>query len=301
MYKIFTFAPENLAQNAETSLDRDGNEMAIKTPNIPQPKIRGMQGQTWTETIRTDDQYYEMVFPRMLAVAERAWHRASWELNWSPGVIFDGTTGLVPKDVLDNDYNGFASALGCREVVKLEKLGIAYRVPPPGASLDSSGLLSANSEMPCTTIMYSVDDGITWSEYSGPVRVGAGKVASLQSVSSNGVLKSRVVVTDGACSDCEGNPNSKGNVDLEPVLESDNVEDAITSDNGENAIKYTSTQPDGDVDSYPSTTTNDENPEASLVPQSWGVYTFSSGSANVEFLVRHLVYAFLAGPLLGYL
>ena len=77
VYKVFTFAPENLAQNAETSLDRDGNEMSVKTPYVPQPKIRGLQGQTWTETIRTDDQYYEMVFPRILAVAERAWHRAT--------------------------------------------------------------------------------------------------------------------------------------------------------------------------------------------------------------------------------
>ena len=208
VHKVFTFAPENLAQNAETSVDRDGNEMSVTTPDVTQPKIRGMQGHTWSETIRTDDQYYEMAFPRVLAVAERAWHRASWELNWSPGVTFNAATGLVPKDDLATDYNGFVSALGCREAFKLEKLGITYRVPPPGGSIDASGVLTANSEMPCTAIMYSIDEGNTWSEYSGPVGVGAGKVVFLQSVSSNGVLKSRVVVIDEECNDCGENADT---------------------------------------------------------------------------------------------
>mmetsp|Transcript_44497 Transcript_44497/g.87284 ORF Transcript_44497/g.87284 Transcript_44497/m.87284 type:complete len:874 (+) Transcript_44497:265-2886(+) len=229
VHKVFTFAPENLAQNAETSVDRDGNEMSVTTPSVSKPTIRGMQGQTWSETIRTDAQYYEMAFPRVLAVAERAWHRASWELDWTPGEVFNATTGLVPKDELASDYNGFVSALGCREVFKLEKLGITYRVPPPGASIDSSGILTANSEMPCTDIMFSIDEGDTWMKYSNPVGVGVGKVVSLRSTSSNGVLKSRVVVIDEECNDCgyddniNGEPsiptnNNGGNVNRDPTI-----------------------------------------------------------------------------------
>ncbi|KAL7552772.1 hypothetical protein ACHAWF_018597 [Thalassiosira exigua] len=195
IHKIFTYAPENLAQNAETSTDRDGNSMSLTTPSIPQPTIHGLQGEAWGETMRTDNQYYQMTFPRLLAVAERAWHRASWELEWSPGTVYDASSGLVPKDELATDYNGFASALGCKEVRKLEKLGITFRVPPPGAFVDSTGLLSANSELPCTTIMYSID-GIKWSAYAGPVQVGVGRNVALQSVSSEGFLKSRIVDVD---------------------------------------------------------------------------------------------------------
>ena len=202
VYKVFTFAPENLAQNAETSTDRDGNEMSIQTPDVDMPVIRGMQGQTWSETIRTDDQYYEMAFPRVLAVAERAWHRASWELDWSPLLTYNATSSLVPKNELDNDYHGFVTKLGCHEIFKMKRLGISHRVAPPGASIDASGVLTANSEMPCTTIMYSVDKGGTWSKYSGPVEAGAGKAVYLQSVSSDGSLKSRVVVADEECNDC---------------------------------------------------------------------------------------------------
>ena len=53
--------------------------------------------------------------------------------------------------------------------------------------------------------MYSTDGGNTWSEYSGPVVVGAGKLVSLKSVSSHGDLKSRVVVIDEECSDSGDN------------------------------------------------------------------------------------------------
>lgn len=41
--------------------------------------IEGIQGQVWTETIRTSQQLHEMMFPRMLALAERAWHKSEWE------------------------------------------------------------------------------------------------------------------------------------------------------------------------------------------------------------------------------
>ena len=195
MYTVFTFAPENLAQNAETSLDRDGNAMEVTTPDVSAPKIHGMQGQTWSETIRTDEQYFEMAFPRVLAVAERAWHRASWERDWTPGETYTPTAGLVDSDDLSADYHDFATKLGCHEMMKLERLGITYRVPPPGGHIDADGTLTANSELPCTAIMYRTDQG-RWKEYSGPIRVGDGSTVSLMSVSSDGSLESRVVAVD---------------------------------------------------------------------------------------------------------
>ena len=190
VHKVFAFAPENLAQNAETSTDRDGNAMEVTTPDVEMPKIRGMQGQTWSETIRTDDQYYEMAFPRTLAVAERAWHRASWEQDWTPGMTYSGTTNNVPKDDLAVDYHGFVTKLGCHEMTKMRKLGIKYRVPPPGGKVNS-GVLTVNSELPCTAIHWSKDDGETWTEYAGPVNVGCPVL--LKSVSQDGALTSRTV------------------------------------------------------------------------------------------------------------
>ena len=42
-------------------------------------KFSGMQGHLWTEIVRTSEQMDFMNFPRVLALAERAWHKAEWE------------------------------------------------------------------------------------------------------------------------------------------------------------------------------------------------------------------------------
>lgn len=82
-----------------------------------------MQGHLWTETVRTADQMYGMIFPRMIALAERAWHKASWE----------DITDEEERDAKKaGDWANFANTLGYRELGRLDKMAVAYRVPPPG-------------------------------------------------------------------------------------------------------------------------------------------------------------------------
>lgn len=83
-----------------------------------------MQGQVWTETIRTKDQLQEMVFPRLLALAERAWHKSSWE---------DTANKEERMKETDVEWTSFAKSLVEKELARLEKLGIKYRIPVPGA------------------------------------------------------------------------------------------------------------------------------------------------------------------------
>ena len=85
--KVFGFMPDNLYANA----DKTRNGAPIENlealvgralPALEKPEnLRGMQGQVWTETIRTAAQLEQMIYPRLLALAERAWHKADWELN----------------------------------------------------------------------------------------------------------------------------------------------------------------------------------------------------------------------------
>ena len=45
-------------------------------PPLEKPEnIVGMQGHLWSETVRTKEDMDYMIFPRLLAVAERAWHK----------------------------------------------------------------------------------------------------------------------------------------------------------------------------------------------------------------------------------
>ncbi|MGR5061815.1 beta-N-acetylhexosaminidase [Photobacterium sp. DNB22_13_2] len=161
--KMFGFAPENLPQNAETSVDRDGNGFSSKG-TAQFDGFHGLSAQLWSETVRTDEQYEYMVFPRVLAAAERAWHQANWERDYQPGVEYSQSTQYVDKVALHSDWSQFANLLGQRELAKLDAAGIQYRVPVPGAKVDS-GVLHMNISMPGLTLQYSIDAGATWQNY----------------------------------------------------------------------------------------------------------------------------------------
>ena len=97
-----------------------------------------MQGHLWTETVRNPDQMFAMIFPRLLALAERAWHKASWE---------DITDRKKRDEMMKADWVKFAAALGNRELVRLDKMGVQYRVPPPGARSEAGLIKGAVSSM----------------------------------------------------------------------------------------------------------------------------------------------------------
>lgn len=189
--KMFSFAPENMPQNAETSLDRDGNGFTGKGEVQGKP-FYGLSAQLWSETVRNDEQYEYMVFPRVLAAAERAWHRAEWENNYKVGVEYSQDSQLVNQSALNQDYNRFANVLGQRELAKLEKAGIDYRLPVPGARIDN-GYLAMNVQFPGVSLQYSLD-GQQWLDFdaSNPPQV-SGEVA-LRSTSASGMRFSRVTV-----------------------------------------------------------------------------------------------------------
>ena len=72
---------------------------------------------------RSAEQAEYMLFPRMLAVAERAWHAAAWE------TLTDRKTFEQARRA---DWLQFAAAVGRRELRRLDRLGVSYRLPRPG-------------------------------------------------------------------------------------------------------------------------------------------------------------------------
>lgn len=65
-----------------------------------------------------------MIFPRLLAVAERAWHEDAWENDRSK---------LSRNKMKEESWTKFANTLGYKELARLDKLDIAYHIPLPGA------------------------------------------------------------------------------------------------------------------------------------------------------------------------
>ncbi|MDT0174509.1 beta-N-acetylhexosaminidase [Enterobacter sp. BRE11] len=189
--KVFSFAPDNLPQNAETSVDRDGQFFSAKSDK-PWPGAYGLSTQLWSETVRTDAEMEYMLYPRLLAAAERAWHRAEWELDYQPGREFiGGKTQWVDQHLLRKEWQRFASLLGQRELAKLERAGIAWHLPQPGARI-VDGVLEMNVALPGLALEYSTDNGASWRRYSPDERPSVAGSVKVRTLSPDGKRFSRV-------------------------------------------------------------------------------------------------------------
>jgi hexosaminidase len=65
-----------------------------------------------------------MIFPRLLSLAERAWHKASWE---------DTKNEAERNEKKNREWKTFSNFLVNHELPRLDKLGVKYRLPLPGA------------------------------------------------------------------------------------------------------------------------------------------------------------------------
>lgn len=164
--KVFGYMPDNLYANADKTREGkviDNLEVLLgkELPPLEKPEnILGIQGQIWTETIRTAEQLEKMLYPRLLALAERAWHKAEWE-------------GDRPNtQARQQDWQRFGWTLTQKELPRLAEAGVALYLPPPGAVLHD-GLLLTNTAWPGLVVEYSEDQGKSWKTYSEAVKVSS--------------------------------------------------------------------------------------------------------------------------------
>lgn len=175
LYKIFNFTPDKLYANADNTFEgvaiTNLNALVGRIqPELTQPEnILGIQGQVWSETIRTPEQLQRMIFPRLLVLAERAWFKAPWE--------------NAPDDrpLRDQDWAQFSTSLARKELPKLSQRGVHFYVAPPGAHKHNENTL-ANTALPNTFIEYSLDKGASWFPYN----------PDNNRLSSNSMLRARI-------------------------------------------------------------------------------------------------------------
>ena len=83
-----------------------------------------MAGALWSETVRTPSQLQSMIYPRLLALAERAWHKGCFE---------NEADKEKRNRVKRLEWEAFANSLGHKELARLDKMNIDYHIPVPGA------------------------------------------------------------------------------------------------------------------------------------------------------------------------
>ncbi|MFS0773781.1 family 20 glycosylhydrolase [Sphingomonas sp. 1P08PE] len=169
-FQAFGFMPGNLPANAALIPDTFARPTPVvdTVPLAPGRAIAGLQAQLWSETVRRDTQVDYMLFPRLLALAERAWSSPAWQPAYVPGATYALGDPRVDRAALLAGWRDFAGRMAVR-LRALDRAGITYRLAPPGARI-VDGLLQANSELPGTPIEYRVTGG-PWRRYAAPVAV----------------------------------------------------------------------------------------------------------------------------------
>ncbi len=129
--------------------------------------ILGLQGQLWSENQKTDEITEYLALPKLMGLSERAWAQPP---QWAE------TPNLKRAlEMREQAWNRFANLVGRRELPRLDYWhgGVAYRLPPPGASI-TDGLLTANVAFPGLTIRYTLDGKAPTPEspaYEDPIPV----------------------------------------------------------------------------------------------------------------------------------
>ena len=183
---IFNFMPDNLPLHAEIRVDTSGQyfesddtvqkDESGKITHRPLPKhfkVAGVQGQIWSETIRSENQAEYMLYPRMIALAERAWHHADWSVPYNyQGKKYNKGTDVFTeklKDNRDKKWQLFSNTIAQKELIKLDRLGVFYRIPTVGAKIIDNKL-HINSSLAGLPMEYRQENG-EWTNYVSPIEV----------------------------------------------------------------------------------------------------------------------------------
>jgi len=141
-YRIYLSSRTDLRGNPVDIYAAEKTKIPLKPEAHKQ--IIGVQGQLWAETIRKYDHIEYSLFPKMFGLIERGWNA---QPDWS----------LTDKE---EDYKQalilYRSKIAERELPRLNKLDVKFRVAPPGIKI-IDGKLYANSVFPQSTIYYTTD------------------------------------------------------------------------------------------------------------------------------------------------
>lgn len=183
--KPFYFIPFDYYKN--TRVDTNGNpinpSLFIRKERLTdygKSNILGIQGQLFSENIRNTGILEYLLYPKLLALAERAWAQdPAWATE---------TDKNKSEIEYNKDWSTFVNVLGKKEMPRLDYYsgGFGYRIPPVGAIIENAKVI-ANIQQPGFVIRYTTDgsEPTTKSEiYKNPIAI-KGEI-TFSAFSSNG-------------------------------------------------------------------------------------------------------------------
>lgn len=142
-FRIYLSSRKDLSGHPVDIYTAEKQKLALK-PEARQ-QIKGVNGQLWAENIRNYDMIEYLLFPKIFGLIERGWNA---QPDWS----------LTDRE---EDYlralRLYRSKISERELPRLAKLGVNFRIMQPGLKI-IDGKLHANCVLPNATIYYTTDN-----------------------------------------------------------------------------------------------------------------------------------------------
>ena len=152
---------EPLNVYAKTYLESDfkkyKNPNSVTLDRKMKNNFLGIQGQLWTETVRNEEIFDELMYPNLIVLAEKAWSQQDqWTKNLSSQNI---------DEIMTKEWSYFVNTLGHRILNHLSFLydGVDFDLPKPGGFIKND-ILFVNSVFPGMDIRFSRDGSIPTSE-----------------------------------------------------------------------------------------------------------------------------------------
>jgi hexosaminidase len=151
--KPFQFIPFDYYRNAR--LDRRNNPLdpsvfagKDRLTDYGKANVLGIQGNLWSETLGGDGRLDPKVAPNLFGLAERAWAaEPDWVAELDPAKA---------EPLYREAWSRFVSVLGKRELPRLDREGIRYRIPTPGLKAEGAAV-KVSVELPGFTLRYTTD------------------------------------------------------------------------------------------------------------------------------------------------
>ncbi len=153
--KPFYFVPNDYLRNLKD--DYTGQKIApsairsrVAVTEKGKANLVGIEAPLWSETNRSPTDFEYKLFPKLLAVAERAWAKdPAWATE---------TDETKSEQLYNQAWSEFMHTVGKRELPRLDTVagGFQYRIPTAGAKV-IDGKLAANVQFPGLTIRYTTD------------------------------------------------------------------------------------------------------------------------------------------------
>lgn len=151
--KPFQFVPFDYYRNLR--VDRAGRPLdpAVfvgrdRLTDYGKANIVGIQGNLFSETLGAEGRLELKLVPKLFGLAERAW---APEPDWS----VERDAGKA-EALYREAWSRFVNRLGKRELPRLDREGVRYRIPTPGLKAEG-GRVYCSLELPGLTLRYTTD------------------------------------------------------------------------------------------------------------------------------------------------